>query len=57
MWIDESELKAAPEAAPATRGRPHAYSDTAIQMPLGIKQVYRPPYFTGVEGHPMPASN
>lgn len=43
MWIDESVMNAAPEAASPRRGRPHVYSDAAIQMLLGIKQVYRLP--------------
>ena len=42
-WVHESVLKAAPEAGSLKRGRPHAYSDAAIQMLLGIKQVYRLP--------------
>ncbi|MDT4840416.1 IS5 family transposase ISBhu1 [compost metagenome] len=43
MWIDESVMNAVPEAASPRRGRPHVYSDAAIQMLLGIKQVYRLP--------------
>ncbi len=43
MWIDESVLQASPEAGSPKRGRPRAYSDTAIQMLLGLKQVFRLP--------------
>jgi hypothetical protein len=41
MWIDESVLEAAPEAASRKRGRPHGDSDATIRMLPGIKQGCR----------------
>ncbi|SFT83382.1 Transposase DDE domain-containing protein [Paraburkholderia aspalathi] len=43
MWIDESVLTQLPEAGLARRGRPRIYSDAAIQMLLGLKQVFHLP--------------
>ena len=43
MWIDESVLTQVSEAGLARRGRPRVYSDTAIQMLLGLKQVFHLP--------------
>lgn len=40
MWIDQSALKTT-EVQLSKRGRPYTYSDAAIQMLLGLKQVYR----------------
>ncbi|HTR10042.1 MAG TPA: transposase, partial [Paraburkholderia sp.] len=43
MWIDEGVLTQVSEAGPTRRGRPRVYSDAAIQMLLGLKQVFRLP--------------
>ena len=43
MWIDESVLTQVSEAGPTRRGRPRVYSDAAIQMLLGLKQVFQLP--------------
>ena len=37
MWMDEDVLTQVSEAGPSRRGRRRAYSDAAIQMPLGLK--------------------
>lgn len=43
MWIDESVLTQLSEAGLTRRGRPRIYSDAAIQMLLGLKQVFHLP--------------
>ena len=43
MWIDESVLTQVSEAGLTMRGRPRVYSDAAIQMLLGLKQVFHLP--------------
>ena len=43
MWIDESVLTQVSDAGPTRRGRPRVYSDAAIQMLLGLKQVFQLP--------------
>ena len=43
MWIDEIVLRQVSEAGLARRGRPRVYSDAAIQMLLGLKQVFHLP--------------
>lgn len=43
MWIDEGVLTQVSEASPTRRGRPRVYSDAAIQMLLGLKQVFHLP--------------
>jgi hypothetical protein len=43
MWIDEGVLTQVSEAGPTRRGRPRVYSDAAIQMLLGLKQVFHLP--------------
>src|ERR1700738_4128033 len=43
MWIDESVLTNPAASAARRRGRPCIYADAAIQMLLGLKQVFRLP--------------
>ena len=43
MWIDQSVLNTAPQGGAPRRGRPHVYPDAAIQMLLGLKQVFHLP--------------
>jgi hypothetical protein len=43
MWVDESVLGTVPDGTLPRRGRPHIYSDAAIQMLLGLKQVFHLP--------------
>ncbi len=43
MWIEETVLTQLSGASPGGRGRPRIYSDAAIQMPPGLKQVFHLP--------------
>ncbi|TCK84024.1 IS5 family transposase [Paraburkholderia sp. BL9I2N2] len=43
MWIDESVLTQVSEAGPTRHGRPRVYSDAAIQMLFGLKQIFHLP--------------
>ncbi|KDP87469.1 transposase [Cupriavidus sp. SK-3] len=43
MWIDQSVLNTAPQGGAPRRGRPHVYPDAAIQLLLGLKQVFHLP--------------
>jgi Transposase DDE domain len=46
MWIDEGVLTNPAASAARRRGRPCIYADAAIQMLLGLKQVFRLPLRT-----------
>ena len=46
MWIDEDVLTNPAASAARRRGRPCIYADAAIQMLLGLKQVFRLPLRT-----------
>jgi hypothetical protein len=43
IWMGQDERQPTGDAGPAKRGRPCVYADAAIQMLLGLKQVFRLP--------------